>query len=154
MDHQMRRENHFPMKSGLVNMTQPWDKEKNLSLRTESNPSPPKHREGPLPTAWAARTHGEQGHLIGILHTARISTVQVIMNARDSLSLSHALAMLISSINAHFITKVKIHSSLSHNFSWPHMLAYFSSPSLTDLFLRKQWPIVALILLMVENLNK
>ena len=48
-----------------------WDKEDNLSPRQESNPWPPEHRAGALST--------ELRELMetGILHSARISTVEV-----------------------------------------------------------------------------
>ena len=42
--------NKTNVKGELINMSQPWDKEKNLSPQQELNLSPPKHRAGPLYT--------------------------------------------------------------------------------------------------------
>ena len=38
----------YIVKSELMNMTQAWDKEKNLSTWQESNPWPPEHQAGTL----------------------------------------------------------------------------------------------------------
>ena len=57
---------------------------KNPSLRQDSNLWPPKHRAGALPSE-LRRTHGQRGHILGsyltrVLHTARISNVEIVLH--------------------------------------------------------------------------
>ena len=116
MDHQMRRENMtFLVKSGPVNMTRVWDKEKiwvsdrNLTHHLANTGKvlyPLSYK-----LSWRVRPFNWV-HLTGILHTARIRTVKVV-SVRDSDFFLFALIMLISSLNAHFITKVKMHDLYS-----------------------------------------
>ena len=69
---------------------------KNPSLRQDSNPWPPKHRAGALPSE-LRRTHGQRGHILGsyltrVLHTARISNVEIVLHderMRDGESSNH-----------------------------------------------------------------
>ena len=140
----------FLVTGGPVNMTRVWDKEKiwvsdrNLTHHLANTGKVLYLLSYKL--SWRVRSFNWV-HLTGILHTARISTVEVV-SVRDSRFFLFALIMLISSLNTHFIIprlKFTIFIHLSDDFSWSYMLVYFSSLNLTDLYLRKQWPIVVLI---------
>ena len=76
------RKTRFIVKSELINMTQAW--EKNLSLQQELNPWPPKHWADALSTELLELMEGKVNYLssyvTGILRTARIITVKVIMS--------------------------------------------------------------------------
>ena len=75
-------------KGKLIYMTRAWNRwKKNLSTRQESNPWPPEHRAGVLSTK--LREPMERKviltfnflYLTGVLHTARINTVEVIISS-------------------------------------------------------------------------
>ena len=81
-------------------MSRAWDKEKNLSPRRYLNLWPPKLR-GALYPLELRRTHRERGHILGsyltrVLHTARISKVDVVLCGDDAWI--HALVPFATSV--------------------------------------------------------
>ena len=72
------------MKRDLINLARAWDHEKSESpsgIESMTSRTP-----GDRSIHWAERTGGEQGdYVTGVLHTARISTVEVIMNSDKSI---------------------------------------------------------------------
>ena len=72
------------VKDEIINNDTSVGRRKNLSPRQESNPSPPEHWAGALSTELRELMESEaillSSYVTCVLHTARISNVDVIMN--------------------------------------------------------------------------